>query len=501
MKQRDRILFLTPLAAAFLVLLFAGLFVHQLNLFENSFFANANNSIRQETALVAAILLPLLNEGRLEEAVAFCNDFDRDSLRLSLIRPDGTVEADSAEKAGFLGNHLERDEVQAALRGNPICTTRFSESLNLWMTYHALKLQTAHGDFIVRAAVSTDKAARIITLAKRTVYLALLFGAALVSLLTAYILSKVRRPLRALQNSLANISRGDLDTRIPVPADGIVRDIALGVAEMTAQLKKHLAEMTRERNIREDILDAMTEAVLLLNADGEAQKINQSGRTMFKIPPGGKFNIARSGINGLLPSLHQTLQTGKPFEQEFNLTEVNGSRILLVKCCCLAPDGKPGLLLTISDLTGIRRLETFRSDFIANVSHELKTPLTCIIGAAEAIRKSTDLPRERLERYIDMLYTQSLRLSLLVQDILSLSALEKRQRDSQKDFMPWICRTCSSMPSGNAAPRPTMLISACESPPAQHWKPAVTHSCSNRPYRTSSAMPLNTAAARKLSSR
>ena len=181
MKYRDKILFGLPLAAGALVILFAALFLWQRRSFEQAYMCDAQNNIAQEAYLVSLILKPMLDQGKIEEARKFCNDFQKDVLRLSLIRADGLVEADSSENPGFLGNHLDRVEVQGALAGQPTTVRRYSESLNQWMVYHALKLPTAQGDYVIRAAVTADQATRILRLARNHTLLAMLLGGGLVS--------------------------------------------------------------------------------------------------------------------------------------------------------------------------------------------------------------------------------------------------------------------------------------------------------------------------------
>ena len=178
MSQRDKVLFLLPATAIALVVLFTVLLFTGLAMFKQAFHRDVNRDIAEKTALVARILNPLLDQGNLEEAKNFCDNFDRDALRLSLIRMDGKVEADSAEKAALLGNHLDREEVQAAIAGAPICVTRFSESLNQWMTYHAIQLEGGNREYILRSAVNTDRTTRILQKATMTSVFALLLGGA-----------------------------------------------------------------------------------------------------------------------------------------------------------------------------------------------------------------------------------------------------------------------------------------------------------------------------------
>ncbi len=130
----------------------------------------------------------------------------------------------------------------------------------------------------------------------------------------------------------------------------------------------------------------------------------------------------------------RAFQSGEAFEKEFSLQRVRSTQTLYIKGRIIVQEGKRFLLLTIIDLTNQRKLESFRSDFIANVSHELKTPLTCIIGAAETIHEESNLTPEQNSKLLEMIFEQSNRLNMLVQDILSLTALEKKQLAPGREF-------------------------------------------------------------------
>ncbi len=434
MKNRDKVLFFLPVSAALIMALAAVLLFWHLSYFENAYMRQAENNIAQETRLVSMILTPILNTGHFDEARKFCDNFDKDTLRLTLIDASGKVRADSSENAALLSNHLNRPEIRNAFQGLPATVTRYSESLNQWMIYHAVLLKTDHGDFVLRSAVSTDNVFQVLRMAERNMLFALLLGATLVGFLTAYIILHVRRPLLELQSAVESVTNGELDTAIPVPPRGIVRELAFGVSEMAESLREHLSLMTAERNEKEAILNAMTEAVLLFSSNGDVQKFNHAGGKLFGLQQNARFNLARSGISELLPLARNSFQTGDSFEKEFTLQKDHGPLTLLIKGNTIRQNDTRFLLLTITDLTNLRKLESFRSDFIANVSHEIKTPLTCIVGAVETIREEPDLSKEQFDKLISMLFDQTNRLNMLVQDILSLSALERKQLDPKKEF-------------------------------------------------------------------
>ncbi len=437
MKYRDKILFGLPVMAAIVVVAFAALLYWQTSRFESAYINDATNNIALQGRLVSSIIAPMLNAGKIDAAIEFCNNFDRNALRLSLIDASGKVAADSAENPAFLDNHLHRTEIEAAFSGIPTSIIRYSESLNQWMLYHAIQLKTTHGNYVLRAAVSTDHASRVITLAKWNMLLALLLGGVSVLALALYIISRVRRPLLALQNAAADIANGKLDAHIIIPPGGMVRDLAIDISAMTEQLQTHLTRAKAERNEKNAILNTMSEAVLLFAASGDVIRYNRAAAALFCLPEhDARFNLARCGIPELLPAAHKTLQQGASFENEFILNRDGATLTLFIKGCILeeSETATKRLLLTITDLTNLSRLESFRSDFVANVSHEIKTPLTCIIAAVEALLEEPSSSSEQTVKLLKILKNQCQRLNNLVEDILSLAALERQQLDPQRNF-------------------------------------------------------------------
>ncbi len=434
MKKRDMVLFSLPLTALVAVIGFAVFLYWQINNFEKAYISEAKGNVAQETRLVSAVISPMLEAGKVSEAVKFCNSFDRDTLRVTLIGPDGTVEADSVEETSFLGNHLDREEVISALNSQPGSVVRYSESLGQWMIYYALPIRTDRGVYVLRSAVSTDRVSRIIDFSRLNMFWALLFGGELVLVLAFYVVRKVRRPLISLQHSVEEIAAGKLDYPVEIPESGLMRDLALGVSEMTSQLKTRLMEVTAERNARELLFQSMDEGVLLFASDGSLVRFNPAAAKLFGFDPDdGKFNLSRSRMPELLIFARDVFRTGESFEHEFTPdTDGGEQRSLFIKGHLQEENGEKYLFMTVTDLTNLRRLEAFRSDFVANVSHEIKTPLTCIVGAAEALED--DLPAEQRMRLLDMIKKHAKRLNNLVQDILSLAALEKEQLKSKREF-------------------------------------------------------------------
>lgn len=436
MKKADRILLVLPLLAeTFLILLGVGFhltFRHLMQENDRRMMA----SLEQKAGLTAQLVDRHLQEGDLSDAIAFCRNFDNRIFRLTLIAPDGQVLADSEKPDAKLDNHQDRAEVKTALTGQKAFSKRYSGTLEELMVYCAWPLAVGRQYYVLRMAVPVNDYDRLLQLAGGGVLFFLCAGAILLGLLEIYLLRNVYRPLDSLQLSARQLAAGRLDVHIPVPESGIVRELACDISAMAEQLKEQLRHMTRERNEKEFLLDAMSEAVLLWNQQGELIEANRAARQLFAIPDDlDQFHLARIGIPELLLEIREAFQGKQCFAREFELVREGVALTVFIQGRILDEGQNKRLLLTVTDLSKQRKLESFRSDFIANVSHEIKTPLTCIIGAAEALEESPELSGEQRARLFEMLIRQSRRLNMLVQDILSLAALEKRQREPRKDFV------------------------------------------------------------------
>ena len=451
MKKRDSFLFSLPLTAAVLIAAFAAFLYWQIANFEESYLHDAKNNIAQEAELASAVIKPMLEKDDHTALKQFCSSIKSHTLRLTVIDANGRVLADTEEDSGVFDNHKNRSEVKSALQGTPASAVRYSTSLNQKMIYHAMPLDCNGKRYVLRSAIPTAEAGRVIDMSRLNMFWALLFGAEIVLFLTFYIVKKVRKPLINLQQSVKEIADGDLDRKIDIPEDGIIRELTMDIARMTEQLKNQLSQVTFERNEREVLFDTMSEGVMLFKADGYLIRANKASAKLLDFDQTKTFQLNRCHIPELVEDALRTLKSEEPFEKEFCF-ERNGQNISLwIKAQVLHRDGAKRLLLTITDLTNLRKLESFRADFIANVSHEIKTPLTCISGAAEALEESNN-PENRT-KLTAMLKKHTERLNNLVKDILHLARLEKaprQERNAEKILLNTIAENVIDIESDRA---------------------------------------------------
>jgi len=440
MKHGNEILKRAPILLGLLVLLSGIFFYWKISLFEDTLQRKNQAELELKTELTAQIILSLLNEEKTAEAVAFCNTFDNNILRLTLVSSDGKVIADSAGKMESFANHGDRTEIKRAFEGVPTTITRYSESLNMWMTYHALLLKTAHGDYVLRAAIPANQTAWMSKYVKINVFSAFLFGAVIILLIAVYYqIHFVQKPLSVLEQATISLASGKLNWQAEMPhhAQGSIQKLAHSMENMTERLKEQMDKLLRERNERIAILNALDESILLFDLNGNAIRFNRAAAIRFELSnTSTKFNIWRCGIPGLPETVMKSLNSKKEFTREFSFERKGSDYTFFIKGHILEEADESYLLMSITDLTGLRKLESFRSDFIANVSHEIKTPLTCILGAAETLEQEQNLTAEQRKNLFNMLSMQSRRLNALIEDILSLAAIERRQMEPSANFAP-----------------------------------------------------------------
>jgi len=348
---------------------------------------------------------------------------DRIGYRVSLIDTAGIVLGDSyveARRMGQVENHRGRPEVQGALAGRSITfAQRTSATVGVPLLYGARLVRFRNQPVILRVAAPLDTVEGTVRGIQRTVTLTGLAAIAL-ALLVAYWLSVVlARPLVVLAERARQLANGDFSTRAPRgPGVAELTDLATAFNRLTEELQARLTEMGRDRDEMGALIDTMAEGVVALTDDARVLRVNRAAHPLLGLPteipayaPVGTL-VRNQELRELLEeSVVRPLQS-----REIQL----GDRVLLAASRRMALGGA---VTTFLDITETRRLEQVRRDFVANASHELKTPLTSIRGFAETLLEG-DPPEKLKNQFLTSIRDNTLRLQRLVDDLLDLSRLE-----------------------------------------------------------------------------
>ena len=337
--------------------------------------------------------------------------------RVTLVDSSGHVLGDSnfpLADLATLENHARRPEIIEARAHGIGRSQRTSPSRGDDELYVAARAPMG----TARVAVGTATVDRIVAGARRQVLIAGAGATAAALLLAFFFARTVSRPVTELSRVARAIAAGELDRRPSLAAPGEIGDLALALHSMAEQLASRLAALQRDDAFTLALLDSLDEGVLAVDARSIVVRMNASAHEMLGVTQDPPFPVELLSRDPMLRAALRDALVGAPTTGvELRMAE----RTLLLTARPLGDGG--GAVLTLLDLTTLRRLETVRRDFVANVSHELKTPLTIIGGFAETLADD-DPPTAQRRQFVDAIRTNAHRMQRLVDDLLDLSRIE-----------------------------------------------------------------------------
>jgi two-component system phosphate regulon sensor histidine kinase PhoR len=346
--------------------------------------------------------------------------------RVTVVGADGRVLGDSRIATGQLGaveNHADRPEVRAARTAGTGRDIRKSETTGEEYLYVARVLRAPPGA-VVRVALPTSGMRAHVAGALRALW-GLAGGAFLFAMLVAFWRTRpAARRLRAFEDVARRIEGGDLSARASEEGRDEITEVARMVNRMAAGLRTTLGRVEAERDMREQMLAAMTDGLALLDRNGAIVYWN-AALTRALARPGDPRTGERFAEWCRLPELDAFLgeaRSERGARRRELLVRGPAGRTLDAVASLL---GDGSLLLVVRDLTPLRHLERVRQDFVANVSHELKTPLTSILGYAETLLDGGLEDEARRRGFVETIREQASRLTAITEDLLVLAELER----------------------------------------------------------------------------
>lgn len=336
--------------------------------------------------------------------------------RVTLIDSTGQVVGDSRfDLAGLahLENHATRPEVMEARRSGTGSALRRSPSRGDEELYVAVRA----GARTARVSMSTTELSGVIASAQRDVLLSGAVGLVVALLLSVAFARRVSRPIVELRDVARALAQGDLARRPALAAPGEVGELGDAVHRMAEQLATRMTALQHEEAMLAAVIESLHEGIVAVDANRSVVRVNQSARELLRVNSALPFPadlLPRD--RGLRDALNAAL-SGHAGERE-EIT-VDGRTLALTA----RPLGAGGAVLAFFDLTETRRLEAVRRDFVANASHELKTPLTVIGGYAETL-VTDDLPAEHRVQFVQTIRANAERMRRIVDDLLDLSRIE-----------------------------------------------------------------------------
>lgn len=390
------------------------------------------NTIRLELQEYNRLISEMINKTNNPVSVVSNITKDKSDIRITLINKSGEVEYDSDTLLKNLDNHANREEFLMAEKNNEGYSIRYSKTLKKDMLYYATKL---NDNGIIRTSIPLEHI-KMFEDKNGQYYIVTLIAVIFLSIFMSLKLSVVIvNPLKKLESVAYEMSEGDLTKRVSVKSKDELGRLGCAFNHMADTLQLTLNELVDKQNRLEAILKSMDSGVIAVDKEHNVIMINPYAEKIFGI----KGDI----IGQKLMNHVRDFELDNVFDSEKDSVEITIinpiERDLRIKTAEII-NGKEhiGKVAVVQDITDIKKLENMRSQFVANVSHELKTPLTSIRGFSETLLEVDD--EETRKKFLGIINDEAERLARLINDILTLSNLEQcnklHEETNDMDFSP-----------------------------------------------------------------
>ncbi|MBU5590913.1 HAMP domain-containing protein [Clostridium sp. MSJ-4] len=356
-----------------------------------------------------------------QERVRILNEnFKTSSVRLTYIDSDGEVIFDTLKDIDAMDNHKNREEFVEAKNSGEGSSVRYSSTLGKNMVYNAIKLED---DSILRVAMAVDTLKEVQRGYLKYYVITLISVITISLLLSSKFTHIIVKPIKELQFLTSRVAKGELDRRVEILTEDEIGQLGITFNDMADRLQFTIKEALDRQNKLEAILKSMDSGVIAVD---EAYNIIIMNPYAKKI-----FGIDKDIIGQNLMEHIRDFEFENVFkERQDEYKEIRilwpSEKELRIKTGNIISNNKLiGTVAVVQDITDLKKLENMRTQFVANVSHELKTPLTSIKGFAETLRYVDD--DEKKDRFLNIINDEAERLTRLIEDILALSDIEQHR--------------------------------------------------------------------------
>ncbi len=369
------------------------------------------------------ILIENINSNKeLNKEKLIDNVYKNSKIRITYMENDGQVIFDSLKDPKEMSSHKDRKEIIEANEKGDGSSIRFSDTIGKNMVYYATKMDNGG---IVRSAIEMDNVSIL-----KSPFEKYYFGAVLLVIFMAIIFSSklshiIVKPIKELQFVTSRIAKGELNRRVKISSNDEIGKLGDTFNDMADKLQSTLQDLTDKQNRLEAILKSMDSGVVAVDKNHKIIMMNPYANEIFGINHdiiGENLmdhirDFEMEGIFANDTDICREIKILWPKERILRIrtTDIISGNILI------------GTVAVVQDITDIKRLENMRSEFVANVSHELKTPLTSIKGFAETLKYVED--EKNKDKFLNIINDEAERLTRLIDDILTLSNIEQRKEE------------------------------------------------------------------------
>lgn len=355
-----------------------------------------------------------------EDFSAFARYSNNDAFRVTIIDLSGNVLFESDTKSP-LENHIDREEVKNALNGKPQTVERYSETFGCNMTYYALKTELSDGtEIILRLAIKSSQINGYLKVAL-PILIVVLVVCLIASIVISNVLSnKISRKITEVGDSLRSLNAGNY---IPIKTDSgepELYSVLNEINELNANTHTHIQRVQEEHNKLNTVLENVSQGIVAIDEQKKIIFVNKSISTIFD----STENVTGKDFIYLIDDLPLCEKIARHLGENYvsEYTYKNKELSVVIRKVDSQSDNVYSIVI-ITDITKEKAMQKEKSDFFANASHELKTPVAVMQGLSELLLAKETLD-DGSKKQVDRIHKESLRLASLISDMLKLSKLE-----------------------------------------------------------------------------
>ncbi len=360
----------------------------------------------------------------------FCRRFkEKTGARVTIIDSSGRVLGDSDEPSEKMENHGNRPEIKDAEISEVGSSMRFSKTIKKDLFYLAVAIDGNVGKGFIRLSVPLHDVEAAVNRIRMRIIIASLVALFIVIVIGLLQTRRITKSIEDITSFSQEVAAGKFRKRLFLEDKGELGELGKNISNMAQELDSRLKQREKEKIVIEAILNNMTDGLILTDTKGRIVLSNAAIKNFFDIESSieGKTLIEVFRKAELIEVIEGVVEGSEKISREIEVTYPKELYIMVNASPFYSYDGGEevsGVILTIHDITRLKKLEEIRKDFIANVSHEIRTPIAAVKGFAETLLEGALDDKENAHRFIETIRNHSERLNSLVSDLLALSRIE-----------------------------------------------------------------------------
>lgn len=400
-------------------------------IFKDYYVSEIKENLTHQAYLAADIISSTYIEDDDNYLQQISNKIARDTgLRVTVIdAADGNVMADSGFDSHIMEPHKSRPEIFKALKGESGTDIRFSDTAGQYLLYAAIPFKTDTFSGVLRLAKPLKEIQNVLLKIMLLLLLTIVLTGIAAFIISSTIARRLALPLAEITESVEDIARGNFSRRITAQfKDHEFEGLSAAVNNMAEYIEDYLHLTTEVKSQLEALLENTVNGILMVDLSGRIKYVNPVAKELLfadKDPLGRKHADVINNYE-LIEIIDRLRNKADLIKTKIKLYCL-GEKIIDVNALMISTaKGKQNdsILVVLNDITGITHLEQVRKDFVANVTHELKTPLASISGFAETMLSGKVDDKEEFREFSQIIYNETQRLTALINDLFELSRIE-----------------------------------------------------------------------------